>query len=262
MKIVRYRADETINFGIIEEDGTIRELVGSPFKSLKPSGSCTHIRDVQLLAPMEAPRIIGVGLNYAEHAREVGKELPREPMLFMKPSTTVIGPDEAIIYPRQGKNVHYEAELAVVIGSSARRVSEAEALDYVLGYACGNDVSERTIQFAEMQSGTMLIGKGFDTFCPLGPCITTDLDPVNLQVQARLNGEVKQNERTSDLIFSVAELISYISAAFTMLPGDVIMTGTPSGVGPFVPGDVVEIEVEGVGILKNPVVAEEQPTGS
>ena len=257
MRIVRYRADEAINFGIMEEDDTIRELVGSPFESLNPSGSVTHLRDVQLLAPVEAPRIIGVGLNYAEHAREVGKDLPSEPMLFMKPSTTAIGPDEAIIYPRQGKNVHYEAELAVVIGSSARRVSEAEALGYVLGYTCGNDVSERTIQFAEMQAGTMLIGKGFDTFCPLGPCITTDLDPGNLQVQARLNGEVKQNERTSDLIFSVAELISYISAAFTMLPGDVIMTGTPSGVGPFVPGDVVEIEVEGVGILKNPVVAEE-----
>lgn len=257
MRIVRYRADEAINFGTMEEDGTIHELADSPFESLNPSGNLTHLSDVRLLAPVEAPRIIGVGLNYAEHAREVGKDLPSEPMLFMKPSTTAIGQDEAIIYPRQGKNVHYEAELAVVIGSSARRVSEAEALDYVLGYTCGNDVSERTIQFAEMQAGTMLIGKGFDTFCPLGPCITTDLDPGNLQVQARLNGEVKQNERTSDLIFSVAELISYISTAFTMLPGDVIMTGTPSGVGPFVPGDVVEIEVEGVGILKNPVVAEE-----
>ena len=257
MKIVRYRADGIINFGIMEEDGTIRELVGSPFDSLNPSGSVTQLSDVHLLAPVEAPRIIGVGLNYAEHAREIGKELPTKPMLFMKPSTTAIGPDETIIYPRQGKNVHYEAELAVVIGSPARRVSEAKALDYVLGYTCGNDVSERTIQFAEMEMGAMLIGKGFDTFCPLGPCITTDLDPGNLQVQARLNGQVKQNERTSDLIFSVAELISYISAAFTMLPGDVIMTGTPSGVGPFVPGDVVEIEVEGIGTLRNPVVAEE-----
>lgn len=257
MKIVRYRAGETINFGIMEEDGTIRDLAGSPFESLNPSGTIAHLDDVQLLAPVEASRIIGVGLNYAEHAREVGKELPTEPMLFMKPSTTAIGPDDAIIYPRQGKNVHYEAELAVVIGSPARRVSKANALDHVLGYTCGNDVSERVIQFAEMQTGTMLIGKGFDTFCPLGPCITTDLDPGNLQVQARLNGEVKQNERTSDLIFSVPELISYISAAFTMLPGDVIMTGTPSGVGPFVPGDVVEIEVEGIGTLRNPVVAEE-----
>ena len=257
MKIVRYRADGIINFGIMEEDGTIRELVGTPFDNLNSSGSVTQLSDVHLLAPVEAPRIIGVGLNYAEHAREVGKELPTKPMLFMKPSTTAIGPDETIIYPRQGKNVHYEAELAVVIGSPARRVSEAKALDYVLGYTCGNDVSERTIQFAEMKMGAMLIGKGFDTFCPLGPCITTDLDPGNLQVQARLNGQVKQNERTSDLIFSVAELISYISAAFTMLPGDVIMTGTPSGVGPFVPGDVVEIEVEGIGTLRNPVVAEE-----
>ena len=257
MKIVRYRADDIINFGILEEDESIRELVGSPFDNLNPSGACAHLRDVQLLAPVEAPRIIGVGLNYAEHAREVGKELPTAPMLFMKPSTAAIGPNEAIVYPRQGKNVHYEAELAVVIGSPARRVPEARVLDHVLGYTCGNDVSERTIQFAEMQTGTMLIGKGFDTFCPLGPCITTDLDPGNLRVQARLNGEVKQDESTSDLIFSVPQLISYISAAFTMLPGDVIMTGTPSGVGPFVPGDVVEIEVEGIGTLRNPVVAEE-----
>ena len=240
----------------MEEGESIRELVGSPFDNLNPSGACAHLRDVQLLAPVEAPRIIGVGLNYAEHAREAGKELPTAPMLFMKPSTAAIGPDDAIIYPHQGKNVHYEAELAVVIGSPARRVSEARALDYVLGYTCGNDVSERIIQFAEMQTGTTLIGKGFDTFCPLGPCITTDLDPRNLRVQARLNGVVKQNESTSDLIFSVPQLISYISAAFTMLPGDVIMTGTPSGVGPFVPGDVVEIEVEGIGTLRNPVIAE------
>lgn len=257
MKIVRYHADGLTNFGIMEEDGTIRDLVGSPFEGLNPSSKTVHLSDVQLLAPVEAPRIIGVGLNYAEHAREAGKELPTKPMLFMKPSTSVVGPDEAIIYPHQGKNIHYEAELAVVIGSPARRVSEASALDHVLGYTCGNDVSERTIQFAEMQTGNMLIGKGFDTFCPLGPCITTDLDPGNLQLQARLNGDVKQSESTSDLIFSVPQLIAYISAAFTMLPGDVIMTGTPSGVGPFVPGDVVEIEIEGIGTLSNPVVAEE-----
>lgn len=257
MKIVRYRAEGNINFGTMEEDGTIHELADSPFASLNPSGNLTHLSDVQLLAPVEAPRIIGVGLNYVEHAREAGKELPTMPMLFMKPSTSAIGPNDAIVYPRQGKNVHYEAELAVVIGSQARRVSETQALDYVLGYTCGNDVSERVIQFAEMQTGTMLIGKGFDTFCPLGPCIRTDLDPGDLQVQARLNGEVKQNDSTSDLIFSVPQLISYISAAFTMLPGDVIMTGTPSGVGPIVPGDVVEIEVEGIGTLRNPVVAEE-----
>jgi len=256
MKILRYSADENVNYGIMECDGTIRELANSPFEDLKPSGAVTHLDEVRPLVPVNKPRIIGVGLNYAEHAREVGKELPTSPMLFMKPSTTAIGPEDPIVYPHQGENVHYEAELAVIIGKPARRVSETDALDYVLGYSCGNDVSERVIQFTEMKMGAMLIGKGFDTFCPLGPCIATGLDPTNLQVSARLNGEVKQNEHTSDLIFPVAQLIAYITAAFTLMPGDVIMTGTPSGVGPFVPGDVIEIEVDGIGVLSNPVVAE------
>ena len=174
----------------------------------------------------------------------------------MKPSTAVIGPEEPIIYPTQGEEVHYECELAVVIGKPARRVPKSQALDYVLGYTCGNDVSERTIQFAEMKTGCMLIGKGFDTFCPLGPCITTDLDPTNLDLSTRLNGEIRQDANTSDLIFPVADLVAYISEAFTLLPGDVIMTGTPEGIGPMSPGDTVEIEVEGVGTLRNSVVSE------
>ena len=153
--------------------------------------------------------------------------------------------------------MEYEAELAAVIGKPARHIPEESALEYVLGYTCGNDVSERVVQFAEMKMGALLVGKGFDTFCPLGPVIATGLDPTNRDVMARLNGELRQNGNTSDLLFSVAKLVSYISESMLLLPGDVIMTGTPSGVGPIAPGDVVEIEISGVGVLRNPVVAED-----
>lgn len=257
MKIVRYCADGTTCHGILEEDGTIRRLAGCPFKSLEESGETTHLDSVRLLAPVGMPRLIGVGLNYLAHAEEGGATPPELPMLFMLPSTAILDPEEAIIYPRQGEDVHYEGELAVIIGKKARRVSEADALDHVFGYSCGNDVSERVIQAKEMGNGCLLIGKGFDTFKPLGPCIATGLDSTNLELTTRLNGEVKQHTNTDDLIFPVARLIAYISEAITLLPGDVIMTGTPSGVGPVQPGDVVEIEISGVGVLRNPVVAEE-----
>ena len=211
---------------------------------------------VRLLAPVEDPRLIGVGLNYAEHAAESGLPAPDQPMLFHLPSTAICNPGDDIVYPRQGRVVHYEGELAVVIGKPARRVSAERALDHVFGYTIGNDVSERVIQKAEMANGCLLIGKGFDTFKPLGPWIATGLDPSDLQLTTRLNGRVVQSTSTADLIFTVAELIEYLSAAVTLLPGDVIMTGTPSGVGEVQPGDVVEIEIEGIGVLRNPVVAE------
>jgi 2-keto-4-pentenoate hydratase/2-oxohepta-3-ene-1,7-dioic acid hydratase in catechol pathway len=180
-------------------------------------------------------------------------------MLFMKPSTAAIGPGESIVYPAEEGNleVHFEAELVAVIGRIARRVGSSEALDYVLGYTCGNDVSERVIQRAEMKEGCLLMGKGYDTFCPLGPAVVTGLDPTGLLLLARVNGRERQRTNTSDLIYSVAEIVSYMSRAMTLLPGDVILTGTPSGVGPIYPGDNVEIEVPQVGVLANPVVAEE-----
>jgi 2-keto-4-pentenoate hydratase/2-oxohepta-3-ene-1,7-dioic acid hydratase in catechol pathway len=256
MKLLRYSIEDETSYGILEEDQTIRQLISTPFDNLETSGVITHLDEVQVLTPVERPRVIGVGLNYVAHAHESGKPLPEIPLLFMKPSTAVIAHEEAIVYPSQGEEVHYEAELAVVIGKSARRVSQTEALDYVLGYTCGNDVSERVIQSAEMSMGAILIGKGFDTFCPLGPYIVTDLDPTNLDIKARLNGVVKQDSNTSDLLFAVDQLVSYISEGMTLIPGDVIMTGTPSGVGPVTPGDVVEIEISGIGILRNPVVAE------
>ena len=177
-------------------------------------------------------------------------------MLFMKPDTAAIGPGEAIIYPPEAQNTHFEGELAVVIGKKARRLSEDEALDAVLGYTCANDISERVIQFREMAMGTLLVGKSFDTFCPLGPVIATDLDPANLDLVAHVNGEKRQAINTSDLLFSCRYLVSYLSQAITLMPGDVIISGTPAGVGPITPGDKIDITIDGIGTLSNPVEAE------
>ena len=256
MKILRYELGGQAEYGVLDEDGSVLELAGSPFDGPRAGARVAGLGDVRVLAPVVPSKIICVGLNYVSHIAESGAATPPFPMLFMKPNTGVIGHGDDIIYPSHGKHIEYECELTIVIGKKTRRVSEAEALDYVLGYTCGNDVSERTIQFAEMKMGAMLIGKGFDTFCPLGPVIATDLDPSDLRIQTRHNGETVQDDRTSDLLFSVPKLVSYISEAMTLEPGDCILTGTPSGVGPFQPGDVVEIDIEAVGVLRNPIVAE------
>ena len=255
MRIVRY-ADAVIRYGILEKNGEIQPLAGTPFEAIATFGPKTHVDKVRLLAPVEPRNIYGAGLNYVKHAQEVNLPLPTTPMLFMKPTSSIVGPDAPIIYPHEGKMVHFEAEVAVVIGRTARRVSEADAPKYILGYTCGNDVSERVIQKAEMAQGCLVVSKGFDSFNPLGPAIETDLDPADIRILGRVNGVERQNSNTSDLVFSIAQLVSYISQAATLLPGDVIMTGTPAGVGPIVPGDTVEIEIPAVGILRNGVVAE------
>ena len=264
MKILRYAANGEAKHGVLEPDGSIRELVGSPYDRPRAGRQVAELGDVRLLAPVEPSKIIGTGLNYRSHIEEEGLTAPDFPMLFMKPPTAVIGPEAPIVYPRSShvkesgdKDVEFEAELVVVIGREARHVSEENALDYVLGYTCGNDVSARVIQQAEMAMGCLLVGKGFDTFCPLGPVVETDIDPADQQLQARINGQVKQDFNTSDLVFSVPELVSYLSTAVTLSPGDVILTGTSAGVGPIVPGDVVEIEASGVGVLRNPVIREQ-----
>ena len=257
MKILRYDTGSGPSFGVLGDGGEVRSLEGSPFGEFGVGSSVGDVDDLDLLPPVEPTKVIGVGLNYVSHIEEMNLTQPSFPMLFMKPLAAVVGPGAPIVYPTQGQQVEYEAELAVVIGKQARRVSEEDALDYVLGYTCGNDVSERVIQRAEMAMGALLVGKGFDTFNPLGPVVATGLDPTDLAVMARVNGVERQNANTSDLLFGVAELVSYISQALVLNPGDVIMSGTPAGVGPIVPGDEVEIEVEGVGVLRNPVVAEE-----
>ena len=256
MKILRYQANGETSYGVLEGDDSIRRLVGSPFDDFSVGEKVAELGEVRLLAPVAPSKVIGVGANYVAHIEESGMKTPKFPMLFMKPSTAVTDPGAPIVYPKKGERVDYEAELAPVIGKAARHVPEERALEYVLGYTCGNDVSERTIQFAEMDMGALLVGKGFDTFCPLGPVIETDLDPTSVGLRSRLNGEVKQNASTADMLFSVAHLIAYLSEAMLLLPGDVIMTGTPAGVGPMTPGDTVEIEIDGIGVLRNTVSKE------
>ena len=253
MKILRYEKNGKTGYGALQDDDSISELLGSPFDDYQVGGKVAELGEVNVLAPVQPSKIIGVGLNYILHIEESGAATPSFPMLFMKPPTGVIGQGDTIQVPNTDHRVEYEVELAVVMGKRTKNVSEEEALDYVLGYTCGNDVSDRDIQLAEMKMGAMAVGKGFDTYCPLGPAIATDLDPTNVDVKTRLNGEEKQNANTSDMLFSAAYLISYISSAMTLLPGDVIMTGTPSGVGPMADGDVVEIELSGVGTLRNPI---------
>ena len=211
---------------------------------------------VRLLAPVRPSKIIGVGLNYRDHARETGLPIPSEPVIFVKPSTAVIGPGDAIELPPGAGRVDYEAELGVVIGRPARRVRRARAMDCVLGYTCVNDVTARDQQARGVQWSHC---KGYDTFAPIGPTVAVGLDPSQLAVEARVNGELRQASNTRELVFPVDELIAYISSVMTLLPGDVIATGTPSGIGPLTPGDVVTISVEGVGELSNPVELERSP---
>jgi 2-keto-4-pentenoate hydratase/2-oxohepta-3-ene-1,7-dioic acid hydratase in catechol pathway len=207
--------------------------------------------EVELLAPCEPSKIIGIGRNYAAHAAEHGAQVPAEPLFFLEPPSAVIGPGAAILYPEYlSQHLEHEAELAVVMGRQARRVSREDALSFVWGYTCANDVTARDLQ---MRDGQWSRGKGFDTFCPLGPWIVPELDTTDLQVRCFVNGQVRQDGRTRDMIFSIDELIAYVSAAMTLEPGDVILTGTPSGVSPLLPGDRVAVEIEGIGRLENEV---------
>ncbi len=256
VKILRYQSDTGAQYGVLEGNATVRQLVGSPFGDYDVGQAVGSVDSLKLLAPVAPSKVIGVGANYKLHIEEGSGSVPEVPMLFTKPPTAVVGPDEPIVYPTGAESVQFEGELVVVMGKTARHVSEEDALDYVLGYTCGNDVSHREVQLAEMAMGVLLLGKGYDSFCPLGPVIATGLDPGNLMLETRLNGERRQQTNTSDLLFSVPHLISFMTRYFTLLPGDVISTGTPSGVGDMGPGDSVEIEIEGIGMLRNHVVAE------
>jgi 2-keto-4-pentenoate hydratase/2-oxohepta-3-ene-1,7-dioic acid hydratase in catechol pathway len=255
MKIVRYSVDESSHYGILRSGGDIERLKKSPLEGLQAAGYIDHLESVRVLSPFFRPRVFGLGYNYRAHSQEVGKSTPTLPVLFMKPSTTVIGHEEGIVYPSAGENIHFEGELTVIVGKEARHVSERDARDYVLGYTCGNDVSDRILQRRESEYGCLLVGKGYDTFAPIGPVVETELDPSNLQLITRVNGEVRQNGNTADLVYGVPALIAYLSKYMTLLPGDHIMTGTPAGVGPIKPGDTIEVEIEGIGTLRNKVVA-------
>ncbi|MCY3625682.1 MAG: fumarylacetoacetate hydrolase family protein [Candidatus Dadabacteria bacterium] len=251
MKFLRFRnSQEKPVFGKYI-DGAVFEIEGNIFGNWSVTNTEHNYTDIEPLAPCLPTKIIAVGLNYEDHAREMKRTPPEDPMLFMKPSTAVIAHREEIKYPaHMSERVDYEGELGVVIGKKARMVEEERALEYVFGYTCINDVTARDLQAKDIQ---FTRGKGFDTFAPVGPFIETKVDPGNLRIKTFLNGEIKQDSSTKNLIFSVPKLISFISGVMTLLPGDMIATGTPSGVSPMKPLDVVEVEIEGIGKLENRV---------
>jgi 2-keto-4-pentenoate hydratase/2-oxohepta-3-ene-1,7-dioic acid hydratase in catechol pathway len=252
MRLVRFRRGEGIATGAIATgEDAIRVLGGTFFEDPVPTGEEVALDDVLLLAPVLPSKLVCVGKNYAAHAAEFGMEVPEEPLLFLKPSTAVIGPNDPIRLLPVSRRIDYEGELAVVIGRLAKNVRSEDAYQVILGYTCANDVTLRDLQRTDDQWAR---AKGFDGSCPLGPWIETDVDPNDVFVETRLNGDVRQHASTVDLAFGVATLIEYITAFMTLLPGDVILTGTPEGVGKLEAGDVVEVEVEGVGVLRNEVM--------
>lgn len=257
MRIARYSAEGNVAFGVIEDmDGelTVATMAGHPFGEIRLTGERHSLADVRLVAPMLPSKVLAIGRNYAAHAEELGNEVPDEPLVFMKPSTAVIGHREAIAHPAISERVDYEGELAVVIGRLCRDVPAARAAEVIFGYTCANDVTARDLQQRDDQ---WTRAKGFDTFCPLGPWIETQLDPGDLKITTTVNGEIRQSARTSQLIHDIPTLIAHVSAVMTLLPGDVILTGTPEGVGPLRPGDEVSVTIESVGTLTNRVVSRE-----
>jgi 2-keto-4-pentenoate hydratase/2-oxohepta-3-ene-1,7-dioic acid hydratase in catechol pathway len=247
MRIARVQAGNTPTWAIIEGD-TAYKLNGSPFENPSRGEKIGDLGSTRLLAPAEPTKVVCIGLNYRAHAAESGQEVPKEPLMFLKPPTTVIGPGEDVIWAPDSKKIDYEAELAVVFKKRAKHVAPGAYKDYVLGYTCANDVSARDFQRGD---GQWARAKGSDTFCPLGPWIETDLDPNNLRISGKLNGETKQDSNTSDLVFNVDFLISHLTKYFTMEPGDVLITGTPAGIGDMPVGSEYEVTIEGIGSLKN-----------
>ncbi|MBD3427264.1 MAG: hypothetical protein GF409_08615 [Candidatus Omnitrophica bacterium] len=243
MKIARFIHEGKEKRGTIEGDWVHADGIGAP------------LTEVTLLSPVFPTKIVSVGLNYTDHALELGMEVPDEPVIFLKPSTSVIGPDEAIIYPEMSKRVDYEAELGVVIKKTARHITKEEVPEYIEGYTCFNDVTARDLQ---KKDGQWTRAKSFDTFAPVGPFIETELDPADVGIRSFLNGELRQNSRTSNLIFNVQELVSFISSVMTLQKGDIIATGTPANIGPMRPGDEVVVEIDGVGRLVNSVESEKK----
>jgi 2-keto-4-pentenoate hydratase/2-oxohepta-3-ene-1,7-dioic acid hydratase in catechol pathway len=252
MRIVRYSREGQVGFGILEGE-TIAAVSPHPFAAFEYTGERFPTGEVRLLAPVLPTKVVAVGRNYAEHAREMGGEVPDDPVIFLKPSTAVIGPGDPIVHPGWVGRVDYEGELAVIVGKLARRLDEADAIQAVLGFSCANDVTARDLQRAD---GQWARAKGFDSFCPLGPWIETDLDSSDLALRTLVNGEPRQQARTSQLERGVASLMAFVSRVMTLLPGDVLLTGTPAGVGPLEVGDRVEVEIDGIGVLANQVVGE------
>lgn len=257
MRIARFTTDEDPRYGLIGEDNgkeMIAVMSGDPLHAgIQLTGEKVPLDDARLLAPViPRSKVVGVGKNYYAHAQEMGGDVPKEPLIFLKPNTSVIGPGEPIFYPTQSSNVHFEGELAVVIGRICRDISAADASKVILGYTIGNDVTARDLQASD---GQWARAKGFDTFCPLGPWIETNFDPSDVAISTKLGDELKQSSRTSGMVFKVPQIVEYVSSFMTLLPGDVILTGTPDGVGPMQVGDDVSVTIEGIGTLTNKVVS-------
>ena len=253
MKLYRFQHEGAPRWGREDGPARLRLLDGDPFEGVRDSAASVAKGDVRLLAPVTPSKIVAIGLNYRDHAAERGKAVPAEPLMFLKPPSAVIGPGVTIEIPSWAGRVDHEAEMGIVIGATARDVRDAAAgRAHILGAVCVNDVTARELQDKDVQYTR---AKGFDTFCPVGPCLATALDYGNLRVVGRVNGEVRQQSTTAQLIFDAGYLVWAVSRVMTLHPGDIISTGTPSGIGPLLPGDVVEVEVEGIGVLRNPVGA-------
>ncbi len=254
MKVLRFSHDGLVKYGVLEDTGQVREISGSIYEHFGFGGNIYNLKDIQLLAPCEPSKIVCVGLNYAAHIEEFKRDragLPEDPVLFMKPSTAVTGPGAGIVYPATSSQIDYEAELAVVIGRKARNVEPGQVKDIILGYTCANDVTARDLQ---KKDGQWTRAKSFDTFVPMGPWIETELAVEELGIRSYLNEQLRQDSSTRNMIFPVSRLVSFISGVMTLLPGDVILTGTPEGVGPMNVGDTVKVVIEGIGTLENTVV--------
>lgn len=253
MKFIRFSSGSSKEqIGILKNENEIVEITGDMFGEYKKTDNVFSLEDIKVLPPTSPSKVLCVGLNYRDHAAEMNKPLPQAPMLFMKPNTAVIAHNEEIIYPsHMSKRVDYEGEIAVVIGREAYMVEEQDVEDYIFGYTCINDITARDLQKIDIQ---FTRGKGFNTFAPFGPFIETEISPNNLGIMTLLNNEVKQDSNTDNLIFKVKTLVSFISKIMTLLPGDIIATGTPAGIGPVKPGDRLEVRIEGIGSLVNHVV--------
>lgn len=258
MKIYRYRYKGKTSFGILEED-TLYAVKGSIFRKFSVEKSGIPISEVTLIPPVMPTKIVAVGANYRNHAMEMGRSIPEEPLIFLKPPSAVVGPHDIIIYPKMSKRVDYEGELALVIKKKASLLEEEDDVnDYILGYTCFNDVTARDLQ---EKDGQFTRAKSFDTFAVIGPCIAIDIEPSNLRLKTFLNGKLKQSASTNNLIFPIPFLVRFVSRIMTLNQGDVITTGTPAGVGPLSPGDRVDVQIEGIGTLSNTVmkIKEETP---
>jgi 2-keto-4-pentenoate hydratase/2-oxohepta-3-ene-1,7-dioic acid hydratase in catechol pathway len=242
------------SWGILEDD-RVFPLAQAPYLGIQINGVARPLQSVKLLAPATPSKLVCVGRNYAEHAAELGNEVPPEPLIFLKPPTTVVGPDEPVVYPAISERVDHEGELALMIGTRCRNLTEETAEQVIFGYTLANDVTARDLQRAD---GQWTRGKGFDTFAPVGPWIDTDFDPANKGVRCLVNDQVRQDGNTSLLIYSIARVLAHVTRFMTLEPGDLILTGTPAGVGAVQPGDVMTVEVEGLGQLRNPVIDEEE----